>query len=134
MSHISPMDTLTHMLLGACIGQAIGYKRYGGKASLFGAVAAGFPDIDVMWASSIGEYGGWKYHRHVTHALWMAPVLGPLMGWGLWKHYRREAGQEAMKLWPWITLMVLAMLSHPLLDFCTIYGTQLLAPFSNQRF
>ena len=124
------MDTLTHMLLGACIGQAIGYKKFGSKAAVFGAVAAGFPDLDVFWASSIGDYGSWKYHRHITHALWFAPVMGGLMGWALWRHY----GREARQLWRWITLMVTAFLSHPILDFCTIYGTQLLAPFSNQRF
>lgn len=134
LPHIVYMDTLTHMALGACIGQAIGYRKFGSKALLFGAVAAGLPDIDVMWASSIGEYGGWLYHRHVTHALWFAPVIGALMGFGLWKHYANEFGREGKDLWAWITVMVIACLSHPILDFCTIYGTQLLAPFSNQRF
>lgn len=128
------MDTLTHMALGACIGQAIGYKKFGSKALLFGAVAAGLPDIDVMWTPLTGEYGGWKYHRHVTHALWFAPIIGVLMGWGLWKHYAREFGRDVKDLWSWIAIMVVACFSHPILDFCTIYGTQLLAPFSDRRF
>ena len=34
----------------------------------------------------------------------------------------------------WIALAVAALLSHPLLDLCTSYGTQLLAPFSDRRF
>ena len=58
------MDPFTHMALGACIGQAIGYKRFGGKALLFGAVAAGMPDLDVLWTPYLGEYASWKYHRH----------------------------------------------------------------------
>ena len=128
------MDPFTHMFLGACIGQAIGYKKFGGKALVFGAVAAGLPDIDVLWTPFTGEYGSWKYHRHVTHALWFGPIIGALLGWGLWKHYAREYGRSVKDLWAWIAIMVVACLSHPILDSCTIYGTQLLSPFSNRRF
>src|SRR4029450_11156415 len=34
----------------------------------------------------------------------------------------------------WFRLFVLTILSHPLLDLCTTYGTVLLAPFSYRRF
>ena len=128
------MDTLTQMALGACIGQAIGYKKYGWKATFFGAVAGGLPDIDVLWAASIGEYGTWKYHRHITHSIWIAPILGAITGWGLWKHYAREMGDALGKPWTWMAIMTFGLWSHPFLDYFTIYGTQLLAPFSNQRF
>jgi len=124
------MDTLTHMLLGACIGQAIGYKKYGAKAMVFGALGAGLPDIDVFWTPFTGEYGSWKYHRHVTHALWFGPLIGAMLGWGLWRHYDKIAG--GLKIW--LMVMIISILSHPALDFCTVYGTQLLAPFSNHRF
>ena len=124
------MDTFTQMALGAVIGQAVGYKKLGGKALLFGAVAGGVPDLDVFLTPFLGEDGGWKYHRHFTHALWFGPLFGAISGWALWCHYKRQAGHLAT----WIAVMVLACLSHPLLDYCTIYGTQLLAPFSNQRF
>ncbi|HNQ92093.1 MAG TPA: metal-dependent hydrolase [Alphaproteobacteria bacterium] len=134
------MDTLTHMAVGAAIGQvigySIGYKKLGSKALLAGAVGGFVPDLDIFIApvaEALGhhdEFMGWKYHRHFTHSLWFGPVLGSLLGWAAWRHYGRQAGH----LWPWIAILVLGFLAHPLLDFCTIYGTQLLAPFSNHRF
>lgn len=124
------MDTVTQIALGACIGQAIGYRKFGAKAMVFGGLGGLIPDLDVMLTPFMGEYGSWKYHRHFTHALWFGPLLGALMGWGLWRHYGRQIGHLA----PWIWVMVLSILTHPLLDLFTIYGTQLLAPFSNERF
>jgi inner membrane protein len=124
------MDSITQIALGAVIGQAIGYKKFGNKAAVFGGLGGLIPDLDVLATPFLGEYGSWKYHRHATHSLWFGPLLGSFMGWGLWKHYGRQAGH----LMPWMWIMVLAILTHPLLDLFTIYGTQLLAPFSNQRF
>lgn len=134
------MDTPTHMLVGAAIGQvigySIGYKKFGNKALVAGAVGGLVPDLDIFItpvAEALGhhdEFMGWKYHRHFTHSLWFGPVLGSLLGWAAWRHYGRQAGH----LLPWISILVLGFFAHPLLDFCTIYGTQLLAPFSNHRF
>jgi len=69
----------------------------------------------------------WIWHRGPTHALWFGPVLGPLVGWLLWrwKGARRR---------DWIGLAVVSLFTHPLLDVFTTYGTQLLAPFSHRRF
>lgn len=124
------MDTITQIALGVCIGQAIGCRKLGAKAAVFGGLGGLIPDLDVFVTPFLGEYASWKFHRHITHALWFGPVLGSIMGWGLWRYYGRQA--EHLRIWIWI--MVLALFTHPLLDFCTIYGTQLLAPFSDKRF
>ncbi len=130
------MDTPTHMLVGALIGQAIGYKKYGRKAIVMGALGGLIPDLDVFLTpiarlfGNHDEFLGWKYHRGFTHSLWFAPLVGSLIGWATWKHYGRQVGE----MWPWIAIMILSILAHPILDTCTIYGTQLLAPFSDHRF
>lgn len=130
------MDSLTQIALGAVIGQAVAGRKIGAKALVFGAIGGFLPDLDVLVtpaAHKLGfhdEFMGWKYHRHVTHSLWFTPLFGSFLGWGLWRWYGKQAGH----LWPWILTMVLAILTHPLLDACTIYGTQLLAPFSDHRF
>ncbi len=124
------MDSITQIALGAVIGQAIGYKKLGHKAAVLGGFGGLLPDLDVLATPFLGEYASWKYHRHVTHSLWFGPLVGSLMGWGIWRHYGRQAGH----LKPWLWVMVLALFTHPLLDLFTIYGTQLLAPFSNHRF
>lgn len=124
------MDTLTQIILGGSVGQAIGYHKLGAKAIIYGAIGGLLPDLDVYATKYLGQYGAWKYHRHITHALWFGPVVGTLMGAGLWALHGRVEGT----LLAWIAVMVLALLTHPLLDLFTVYGTQLLAPFSNYRF
>src|SRR5437899_10528019 len=120
------MDPLTHGLLGATIGQALFARRLGGCGLLAGAVAAVAPDLDVVRMAT-GPMGDWVYHRGVTHSIWVAPLLGPALGLAA---ARRQAGGRPA----WTLLFVLTLLSHPLLDWCTSYGTLLLAPLSAHRF
>ena len=120
------MDPLTQGLLGASFGQALCGRPLGRHALVFGAVFGMAPDLDVI-ANATGPLAEWIWHRSFTHSLWFGPVLGPLVGYGLW---RWKAGS----LRSWIVLAVVALVTHPLLDWFTTYGTQLLAPFSNRRF
>ena len=128
------MDPITHAALGAavghaCVGKQLGYRR----AALWGAVAAVFPDIDTFVADMISEDPliRVQLHRAITHSLFFAPILGPLWAWPLWRHSRD--GPET-RYWPWLVLITAALWSHPLLDACTHYGTQLLSPFTDRRF
>ena len=49
------MDTVTHTLLGAAIGEAILGKRIGRKAMFYGALTSNIPDIDVLGILKINE-------------------------------------------------------------------------------
>ena len=42
------MDSITHTVLGACLGQVLAGKKIGKKAMLWGAVANNIPDIDII--------------------------------------------------------------------------------------
>ena len=120
------MDPLTQGLLGASFGQALCGRSLGRHALVMGAILGMAPDLDVI-ANATGPLAEWTWHRSVTHSLWFGPVIGPLVGYGLWKW-------KGGPLRAWILLAVMALLTHPLLDLFTTYGTQLLAPFSNRRF
>jgi inner membrane protein len=120
------MDPLTQGLLGASFGQALCGRPLGRHALVFGAACGMAPDLDVI-ANGTGPFAEWLWHRSFTHSLWFGPVIGPLVGYGLWKW---KGGPPRS----WIVLAVAALLTHPLLDLFTTYGTQLLAPFSNRRF
>ncbi|MCZ6708801.1 MAG: metal-dependent hydrolase, partial [Gammaproteobacteria bacterium] len=71
-----------------------------------------------------------------THSLFFAPVVGPALGWLVWRieSARHDQPGDRHRLNIWMIALSLAILSHPLLDFLTPYGTQLLLPFSNARF
>jgi inner membrane protein len=120
------MDPLTHGVLGASIGQALCGRTLGRRALVWGAVLAMAPDLDFL-AKPLAPLAEWMWHRGPTHGLWVGPIAGPLVGYALWK---RKGGE----LRAWMALAAACLLSHPLLDLCTTYGTQLLAPFSRRRF
>lgn len=120
------MDPLTQGLLGASVGQALYGRALGRRALVWGALVGMSPDLDVV-VNPVSPMAEWLWHRGPTHALWFGPVVGPIVGWLLW---RWKGG----RLRDWVGLAVVALLTHPLLDAFTTYGTQLLSPFSRERF
>ena len=88
------------------------------------------PDVDVAFSIGGDFYDSLLTHRGFTHSLFFAPVFGPLLGWLVWR-YRRSQGEPLVA---WMIVCFAALLSHPLLDVMTPYGTQLLQPFSDARF
>lgn len=152
------MDTPTQALLGAVVGQACFSQKLGKRALWWGALGGAIPDLDILPSAFMGPWGEFLYHRGPTHALWFGPVVGPVLGYAVWRWYARKPRNEAKGggkwespakgatqqgipqpgdravLGAWIGLFVLALLSQPFLDVFTTYGTQLFAPFSDKRF
>ena len=112
------MDPLTQWLLGASFGQALYGRALGRKALVWGAIVGMAPDLDVV-ANPVSPMAEWLWHRGPTHALWFGPVVGPAIGWMLWKW-------KGGRLRDWVGLAIVSLLTHPLLDVFTTYGTQLL--------
>jgi inner membrane protein len=133
------MDTITQMLFGATVAQA-GFRRSLGRGAMAaGAVLGLVPDLDVAVGWVAGPFANWEHHRGFTHSLLFGPLFGPLFGYWLWRLSRRgkgppqgEAAREGLRAWIWLS--ILALLTHPLIDLFTSYGTQLLWPFTNVRF
>jgi inner membrane protein len=143
------VDTATQALLGAVVGQAGFSHKLGRRALGWGALAGLLPDLDILANFTHGPFGEFLHHRGFTHALWFGPVVGPLLGYAVWRLYARSP-REAREhpahrsqlphpgdrdlLGGWIGLFVIALFTHPLIDVFTSYGTQLFAPFSDQRY
>lgn len=123
------MDIVTQAVLGAVVGQAGFSHKLGRRALGWGAIIGILPDLDVIVKLSSNPFAEILYHRGITHSLWFGPVLGPVLGYLLWRLYGQKNALSA-----WVGLSVWALLTHPLLDLFTVYGTQLLAPLSNHRF
>lgn len=133
------MDPVTHAALGGSLGLAVGRRRLGRRAIAVGAVVAMSPDADIIAGWLGGPFANLLYHRGLTHSILFAPVVGPALGYALWWLHRRWAPSAAAAASPdqratWIALAVVALITHPLLDVITHYGTQLLAPLSDHRF
>jgi inner membrane protein len=132
------LDSLSQAALGAAVGYAVGGKRLGRAALAAGAIAGTIPDLDNFALLPFDAFASWTHHRGLTHSLFFGLVLGPILGWAFWRWQRHIrpfelAGEEAA-LADWMRVFTFGILTHPLLDWFTIYGTQLLAPFTDTRF
>lgn len=123
------MDSLTQLVLGSAISVAVmGRRTAVWKAALWGGVAGTLPDLDAL--VDFGDaVSNMVYHRAESHSLFYLSLLAPLMAWAV----SRLHGQKALFGRWWLALW-LALFTHPLLDYFTIYGTQLLQPFSSRPF
>jgi len=127
------MDPFSQAALGAVVAQAVGHRTLGYRAAAYGALAGALPDVDVLFSIGGDFVDQLVTHRGITHSLFFAPVVGPALGWLIWYRERGRRPDPGPKI-IWMLMISLALLSHPLLDVLTAYGTQLLLPFSNARF
>ncbi len=123
------MDSLTHIVLGAAIGEALLGKKIGRKAMLWGALADTIPDFDVFASPCVSAAQQLLVHRGITHSFLFIVVMSPLLGWLFDKWFRKaEVGFKK-----WTLLFLLGMFTHVLLDSLTSYGTGWFEPFSAYR-
>jgi len=132
------MDPISQAALGAAVAQTTAHHKLGFKVVLAGALAGAMPDIDVFFSIGQNYFTQLQLHRGFTHSLFFPLIAGPVTGFLFWtkeranKSFKQNRQLEHLRYW--IAAMTLAVLSHPLLDLLTPYGTQLLAPFSDRRF
>jgi len=129
------MDSLTQIVLGAACGEAVLGKKIGNKALLFGAIGGTIPDLDVF-------IGGWLYtnkiqamafHRGFMHSFLFSILGAFLFAWLVFKFYNYGKRANTTTLKDWQKLFFWSLLTHPILDCFTPYGTQLFYPFTDFR-
>lgn len=125
------MDPLTQGVLGAAAPQSVGRRKQVAAAGLLGFFAGMAPDLDVLIRSDTDPLLFLEFHRHFTHSLIFIPIGGLLCGLVLHYLLGRRRGLSLLQSCFYCTL---GYATHALLDSCTTYGTQLLWPFSDQRF
>lgn len=119
------MDSLTQIVLGASVGEAVLGKKVGNKAMLYGAIAGTIPDLDVLSRHFVDTVTATEWHRGFSHSLVFALLFAPVFGWIISKLERKsEAGFK-----DWSRLMFWGLFTHPILDSFTTWGTQLFWPF-----
>lgn len=123
------MDSLTQIVLGAAVGEAVLGKKVGNKALLWGGIAGTIPDLDVLFTQG-GAIQEIVIHRGFSHSILFSVLISPVLGWLVNWLYRKKA--EA-NFWGWTLLFFWSIFTHPLLDSLTTYGTQLFLPFSDHR-
>ncbi len=125
------MDSITQFALGAVMGEAALGKKIGNKAILWGGLAGTIPDLDVLFFPFMDQVAQLSFHRGITHALIFSFIMAPMLGWLFARWYKGDASNTTFK--DWFLLWFLGFFTHTLIDAFTVYGTQLLLPFTDTQ-
>jgi len=163
------MDSLTQVVLGAAVGEAVLGKKIGNRAMAWGAVAGTIPDLDVYLRYFTDPMTATEMHRGFSHSIIFSVLMAAILGWLVWKQARLsmigflailaaypiirgsgftfiliaillfgtlayfiwKRGEHELKAtqWEWSKLFFWTLVTHPLLDAHTTWGTQLFWPF-----
>jgi inner membrane protein len=129
------MDTLTHILIGASVGQIFSTKKpfstkendY--KPVIWGAIAGNIPDIDTVFQFFISSPDSMFFHRGLSHSILLWFIGAPLLALLINKIYKGDKHSY----FNWLTISCLAWATHLILDLFNTYGTGLFEPFSHAR-
>jgi inner membrane protein len=124
------MDSLTHIALGACIGEAFFERGFGKKAMLLGALAHSVPDIDFVAHLWMNTPESLLAHRGFTHSLLFAALITPVLAMAASRVHR----SRSIRFRKWIFFFAIQIILHLLLDGFNNYGVGWLEPFSHHRF
>ncbi|PKH49610.1 metal-dependent hydrolase [Tenacibaculum sp. Bg11-29] len=117
------MDSLTQIVLGAAVGEAILGKKIGNKAMLYGAIAGTIPDLDVLASFFTDKVTALYIHRGFTHSIVFSVLFAPILAWIVSRYEKYKDFKN------WTLLFFLSFVTHPILDAHTTWGTQLFWPF-----
>ena len=120
------MDSLTQIILGAAVGEAVLGKKIGNKAMLYGAIAGTIPDLDIFSSYFTDTVSALEIHRGFTHSIIFSVLFAPIFAWLV----TRYESYKDLKGWSW--LFFWAFITHPILDAHTTWGTQLFWPFETR--
>ena len=120
------MDSLSQIVLGGAVAAAIAPARHRRAALLAGAVLGTLPDLDSLPLALLTDdpVARMTWHRSASHSLFVLPLLA----WAIWAFFRRRGGRVAESPVRWFWAILLALVTHPVLDAFTVYGTQLWWP------
>lgn len=123
------MDSVSQLLLGASVSvAAMGRRVPLWQAAAVGAVGGTLPDLDVFIDHG-DAIRNMTLHRTESHALLWLTLASPLLAWLIAGIFRRG---PAWQQW-WLAIW-LALITHPLLDLMTVYGTQLGLPLTDHPY
>ena len=116
------MDSLTQIILGAAVGEAVLGKKIGNKAMLYGAIAGTIPDLDVLSIFFTDKVTALEIHRGFTHSILFSVLFAPLLAFIVVKFEKHKNFKD------WFWLFFWTFVTHPILDAQTTWGTQLFWP------
>jgi inner membrane protein len=124
------MDSITHIALGACLGEAFFERGFGKKAMLWGALAQSIPDVDFITARWMNTPEYLLAHRGFTHSIVFAFLIIPVFALAAEKIHR----PRNIAFRTWVKFFSAEIFLHLLIDAFNNYGIGWFEPFSHIRY
>lgn len=113
------MFNSTHTFVGLAIART-GLDDWVPRAAATAVIASNLPDIDIL--SDLNSMPSYiEYHRGITHSLVGIPVLSLALAGAMYIFTR--------SFWKTFVVALLAMATHPILDYSNTYGLRPFLPF-----
>lgn len=123
------MDSITHIALGACMGEAFAGKQLGRKAMLWGALAQSIPDIDFIASFWMDTSSNLLAHRGFTHSFLFCIIIGLFLAF-IAERWHRPHNISLIK---WSLFFISVIFIHVFIDAFNNYGVAWFEPFSHKR-
>lgn len=120
---------MTQAVLGGSVAYTVLGNHVGRRAILYGAVIGTLPDLDILLNFG-GPVENTIYHRSFSHSIFFHLIISPLIAATFVKPKNFCD--------PWFVRCSLGiysvLMTHSIVDFFTVYGTQILWPFTDYPF
>jgi inner membrane protein len=123
------MDSLTHIVLGAAIGDIALRKHIGRKGALVGALLKTIPDFDLFYTGLDDPFAYVCHHRGHTHSLFWEMLYAIPLAILFYYLFKKK-----VTFTRWIIVSLICLWGHSLLDVCTNYGTRIFLPFTEHAY
>ena len=123
------MDSITHIALGAIIGEAYAGKELGKRAMVIGALAQSLPDVDFLMSFWLSPVDNLLAHRGFAHSILFGTAVSVLLGIAA----TRWGRPTSITTKRWILFFALEISVHLILDAFNNYGVGWFEPFSHVR-
>lgn len=120
------MDSLSQVVLGAAVSNAVLGKKIGNRSIVYGAIVGTIPDFDVWIAKLFYDpITQVEIHRGFSHSILFYLLLSFILAFFIFKI---EKNKNVSFKESYLTVFLI-LLTHSLLDVFTTWGTQLFWPF-----
>ena len=118
------MFNSTHTFVGLALARS-GMDRWVPRAAMTAVIASNLPDVDIVTALS-GTPRYLEIHRGITHSFVAIPALALIVSAAMYIF--------SENFWKTYLVALLAMYTHPLLDFANTYGLRPFLPWNGTWF
>ena len=125
------MDPVTQGIVATTAAQTYSKKNNLIIASIIGFLAGLAPDIDIFIRSNTDPLLFLEYHRQFTHSLFFIPIGSFICAFTFYYLFAKKFSFSFKETYIYSTI---GYATHGIIDSFTTYGTQLLWPFTDERF